>query len=201
MLDSFKTIVKRLYALAPKLKLIPPPSQRINKISIMFRVFNEKTWVEASLSSIKDFADEILIGDSGSTDGTLEIIQAFIENHPNLNIKLFDCRNLAFIEENNFLLHKTRFRWVMRWDGDQIAHTDGKNSILKLRKYLLSLDSNQYFGIILSYAHLFLDPFHLLKSLVGREMWVHTYHKDICFYLDPPLFSTQGVGAVFRLPL
>jgi glycosyltransferase involved in cell wall biosynthesis len=207
MLNFFKAIVRRLYALAPKLKLVPPPTQRPNGISVMFRVFNEKTWIEASLSSIKDFADEILIGDTGSTDGTLEIIQTFIENHPNLNIQLLDCRNLSFIEENNFLLHKTRYRWVMRWDGDQIAHTEGKNSILKLRKYLMALDSSQYFGIILSYPHLFLDPFHLHKSLIGREMWVHTYQKDICYYGDksrvfellwiPPYFQIRELTNYF----
>ena len=72
----------------------------------------------------------------------------------------------------------------MRWDGDQIAHTTGKNSIHRLKKYLLTLDPDYYYGISLSYPHIFLDPYHTTKALVGKEIWVHTYHKDVCFHTD-----------------
>ena len=195
-----KNLSRKLIASAyRRFKLVPPPSIRFNGISVMLPVLNEKTWIKTSLASIKNYVDEILIGDSGSTDGTLEEIKIFIEENPDLDVQFFDCKNMNFIEQQNFLLHKTRYRWVMRWMGDWIGHTSGKSSIQKVRKYILSLNPNRYYGFTIIFPNLFMDPFHVYA--INKEIWIHNYHKDVyrCYSNLPSPFEDLWLPNFFEI--
>ena len=65
---------------------------------------NEKTFIERFLESVQ-YADEIVLCDTGATDDTNDIIKKFIESHPNIRLKTFpihvspwrfdDARNTA----------------------------------------------------------------------------------------------------------
>ena len=54
------------------------------KVSFLVTYYNQEKYVEQSLNSIlaieKPFDWEILIGDDGSTDGTIDIIKRYIES-------------------------------------------------------------------------------------------------------------------------
>lgn len=62
------------------------------KISFIVTYYNQKDFVSKSLESILaqdlDCEFEILIGDDGSTDGTLDIVQSYLSQYPD-KIKLF----------------------------------------------------------------------------------------------------------------
>lgn len=62
------------------------------RVSFLVTYFNQKQYVKKSIESIlsinKDFEWEILVGDDGSTDGTLDEIQNYIDLYPD-RIKLF----------------------------------------------------------------------------------------------------------------
>ena len=45
------------------------------KVSVNIMTLNEERCIERCIRSIKNFADEIIVLDTGSTDKTLEIIQ------------------------------------------------------------------------------------------------------------------------------
>ncbi len=62
------------------------------KISFLVTFYNQEEFVKNNIESIlaieKDFDWEILIGDDGSTDNTVELVNKYISIYPN-NIKLF----------------------------------------------------------------------------------------------------------------
>ena len=53
------------------------------KVSFLVTYYNQQDYVEESMNSIlnikKEFDWEILVGDDGSTDGTLEKIEEFVK--------------------------------------------------------------------------------------------------------------------------
>lgn len=62
------------------------------KVSFLVTYYNQKEYVKSSLDSIltieKPCDWEIIIGDDGSTDGTIEVINSYIKKYPN-KIKLY----------------------------------------------------------------------------------------------------------------
>ena len=46
-----------------------------HKLTVLVRCKDERLNIRPCIESFRDIADEILIADSGSTDGTLEIVQ------------------------------------------------------------------------------------------------------------------------------
>jgi len=72
---------------------MPYVSNRTDKkLSIVTTVFNEAKNIESFLDSIRkqDFkADEIIIVDGGSTDGTCDLLQSYSQKYSELNLKIF----------------------------------------------------------------------------------------------------------------
>lgn len=166
-----------------KFKVKPPPTIRENGISVTIRVKNEAEWIKYCLLSFKDFADEIIIADNGSTDGSVELINDFIADHPEIKIKFYDRSADTYLEISNFVLQETRYRWVMRVDGDFIAKTSGKYNIAKLRRRILQLDPNIYYGIRLNIILLYIDFFHTHKEIPSsKEFYLFTYSPDLHCY-------------------
>lgn len=62
------------------------------KISFLITYYNQKEYVANSIESIlridKPCEWEILVGDDGSTDGTIDVVQKYIEKYPD-NIRLY----------------------------------------------------------------------------------------------------------------
>lgn len=82
-------------------------------ISAVVLTYNEEKNLEACLQSLKDFADEIFVVDSGSTDRTLDIARTFganIVSHP------FEY----YSQQRNWALFNLPIRneWVLNLDAD-----------------------------------------------------------------------------------
>mgnify|MGYP004598044527 CR=1 FL=1 len=62
------------------------------KVSFLVTYYNQKEYVKQSLDSIlaidKPCDWEILIGDDGSSDGTIEEVNTYVERYPD-NVKLY----------------------------------------------------------------------------------------------------------------
>ena len=188
---------RRLASNAPKLRLVPYPN-RPEGLSIIMRVKDEVDWITASITSIKDIADEIVIVDHGSTDGTYKILEEIISREKDL-IRLWQRSDLDLCSLSNFALDQTRFRWVFRWDGDMVAHTSGKYAISVLRDRLLSLDSRHYYVIYLCHINLSGDLFHQdSKEMVHIEEYIHMYSKA-AKYIHPGRFEAIKVPKYFRV--
>lgn len=150
-------------------------STRPQGISIYVRVKDERDWIAASIASVKGIADEIVVVDNGSTDGTFEILKnmAHLENG---RMKLWQKPKLYHADLSNFALEQTSFRWVFRWDGDMVAHTDGEHPIAELRARILGLNPHRYYLIYLRHINLAGDVFHQdPREMVHIEEYIHTF--------------------------
>ncbi|MFH1985703.1 MAG: glycosyltransferase [Pseudomonadota bacterium] len=168
-------------SLIPTIGIYHEALLRPHGISIYMRIKNEQDWISASISSVKGIADEIIIVDNGSTDGTYEILQDLAHSEKGL-IKLSKMPGLYHCDLSNYALEQTTFRWVFRWDGDMVAHTSGPCNIEKLRTRVLNLNSKRYYLIYLRYINLSGDLFHQdPQEMVHIEEYIHTYSKFATF--------------------
>jgi glycosyltransferase involved in cell wall biosynthesis len=182
---------------APTVGLTERPTRPVG-ISMIMRIKNEMDWIRPSVESIRYFADEILIVDNGSTDGTYEILEEMALAGKGL-IKLWRRPQLDLCDLSNFALAQTQFRWVFRWDGDMVAHTSGKYAISKLRDRILSLDARRYYLIYLRHINLSGDLFHQdSKEMVHIEEYIHTYSAQ-ARYIHPGRFEAIDIPKYFRI--
>ena len=91
-----------------------------SRISASLIVKDESKYIRLCLESIKDFVDEIVIVDTGSTDNTKEICKQYTD-------KIYDYKwNDSFADARNFALSKCTEDWIFRIDGDEEVPVDLK---------------------------------------------------------------------------
>lgn len=179
--NYFSRILRSFASSLPAMGLYQAAPQRPQGISIYMRVKDERDWIAASIASVKGIAAEIIIVDNGSTDGTYEILQALAHAEKGF-IKLSKRPELHHCDLSNFALERTSFRWVFRWDGDMVAHTDGEHPIAELRSRILALNPRFYYLIYLRHINLSGDLFHQdPKEMVHIEEYIHTFSESARF--------------------
>jgi glycosyltransferase involved in cell wall biosynthesis len=166
---------------APILGAVPPPN-RAQGLSAIVRVKDEETWLDASIRSIATVADEIVIGDNGSTDRTPEILRQ-LERELSDRVTVMRRPDLDIKDLTNLLIGRTRFRWVIRWDADFVARTDGARSIQRLREWLLSLDTRRHTFVYATMIELFGDLFHQRPDTALRDDCHCLTYSDILRYV------------------
>ncbi len=99
-------------------------------ISACIMAKNEEQNIGRCLNSIKDFCDEIILVDTGSTDNTVEIAKKYTDK------VYFFPWNGSFSDARNETLKYASSEWVFIIDADEEASENLKNNI---RDYLKSL--------------------------------------------------------------
>lgn len=85
-----------------------------DKISALIITYNEIGYIEKCLESVS-FADEILVVDSFSTDGTYE----YLLNHPKVRVIQNPFEN--FTAQKSFALKNAKNDWILFLDADEIV--------------------------------------------------------------------------------
>jgi len=96
-------------------------------LSVVIITFNEEKNIERCIRSVIDFADEILVVDSFSTDQTEAICRRYGVNVVKNTFK-------GHIEQKNWALSQSKFNHVLSLDADEAVSEELKDSILKIRK-------------------------------------------------------------------
>ncbi len=92
------------------------------KISALIITYNEIGYIEHCLQSV-DFADEIVVVDSYSTDGTYE----YLKQHPKVKVIQKPFEN--FTLQKSFALKQATNDWVLFLDADEIITPPLKKEI------------------------------------------------------------------------
>jgi len=93
--------------------------------SVYIVTLNCAAWLEATLKSVEDFA-EVIILDSGSQDQTYEIAQQF----PNTRISHQDWQGYA--GQKSLALALCSQEWVLNLDGDEVLSAELKAEIAQV---------------------------------------------------------------------
>lgn len=93
------------------------------KLSVLIITLNEERYIKSLLQDI-DFADEVIVVDSYSTDQTASIIQSFP------NVKLIQNQFLNYTSQRNFALDQAKNSWVLFIDADEQLTIDLKAEII-----------------------------------------------------------------------
>ena len=196
-INHLSRFLRKITSFAPLFNLVKP-SERPQGISIMMRVKDERDWIGPSIESIKPIADEIVVVDNGSKDGSYEIVQELAAEGKGL-IKHWQRPDLNHCDLSNFAHEQTSFRWILRWDGDMVAHTSGKYNILNLRNRILSLSAQRYYLIYLRHINLSGDLSHQdPKEQFHIEEYIHTFSSK-ARYIHPKRFEAIKVPRYYKV--
>ncbi len=95
-------------------------------LSIAIAVYNERKNLEACLASVQSIADEIVVVDGGSTDGTIEIAKKFTS-------KIIRTTNPPVFHINKQkALDACTGDWILQLDADEIIPESLKKEIIEV---------------------------------------------------------------------
>jgi glycosyltransferase involved in cell wall biosynthesis len=100
-----------------KLKKIP--------LSVYIITKNEIRRIERALASVADWVDEIVVVDSGSDDGTLEVVRKFTG-------RVYHKDFEGFGQQYTYAHGLTKNKWVMYIDGDEEVSPELRDEIIGL---------------------------------------------------------------------
>lgn len=103
------------------------------KISVVIITFNEERDIARCIASVKPVADDIVVVDSFSSDGTERIAR---ENGARFVQHAFE----GHIEQKNWAITQAEHPWVLSLDADEALDEELARSILEVKRGTLSAD-------------------------------------------------------------
>ena len=109
-----------------------------NLVSLAMIIKNEQDYLSRCLEGVKDFVDEIIIVDTGSTDSSKMIAAQYTD-------KIYDfnwCDDFAMAR--NFAFSKAKSKYIMWLDADDYISEENLFKLKNLRKNLIKSDVDVY---------------------------------------------------------
>jgi (heptosyl)LPS beta-1,4-glucosyltransferase len=153
------------------------------KISVVINTLNEEKNLPRALSSVKPFADEIIVVDMKSEDRTLEIAKK-------AGAKVYEHERTGYVEPaRNFAFSKTTNPWIFILDADEEIPKSLGEKLLKIAKnpradYFRIPRKNIVFGRWMRHSRWWPD-FNIRFFKKGYVSWNEVIHS---------VPMTQGVG-------
>ena len=98
-------------------------------ISVFVVTLNEEANIARCLNGVRDWADEIVVVDSGSHDRTVEIAQS-------LGARVVHHAWPGFLEQKNFALQQCLHPWVFNIDADEEVSPELHREMVELKPLL-----------------------------------------------------------------
>src|SRR3990167_4793209 len=96
-------------------------------LSVSIITYNEERIIEKTLNAIHNWVDQIVVVDSNSTDGTLNILEMF-------NVMIYREKWRGYSAQKNLAISKCTGNWILSLDADEIVAKELKDEILQIIK-------------------------------------------------------------------
>jgi glycosyltransferase involved in cell wall biosynthesis len=182
--------------------------KKYNKVSVIIPVYNEIRFIERTLNSVLGEADEIILSDNASTDGTSDICQRYASIYP--EIKYFRGEETRNANDNfQFAINKSTGEYIYIIGGhDMLSRGSIKkmaeildrddSAVMVYPKYIIKLHADYTFMAFHHYDEFGNDlesdsPFQRVRSLIknigkgGHGSWAFLYalyRQDVFEKLD-----------------
>ena len=98
------------------------------KLSVCLATYQEAKNIHFALDSVIDFADEVVVVDGGSTDGTVAILQSY-----GPKVRIISTTNKPMFHINKQMaLDAARGEWILQLDADEEITTEMRDEILQI---------------------------------------------------------------------
>lgn len=157
-------------------------------VSLCMIVKNEERVLARCLTSIADLMDEIIIVDTGSTDGTKQIAAAFTD-------KIYDFAWIGdFSAARNFAFSKAGMEYIYSADADEVLDEKNREAFRRLKTTLLpEIEIVQmYYANQLSYGTIYNFDRELRPKLFKRLRtfrWQGAIHEQVG--LAPVIYDSE----------
>lgn len=167
------------------------------RLSIIIPAYNVAQWIEATVQSISRsegidlITVEVVVVNDGSTDNTAQVVEAYIERHPEMNIRLISQKNQGVSVARNKGLHEAKGEYVWFVDGDDMLTPFAIRSMFDIMDQYAGVDviktrlprmfsNEQEIGnltevhdkpITCAPTELFNEPYSGLYIYHGRHIW------------------------------
>ena len=101
---------------------MPDPSPRL-PLSVSIVCCDNASTIERCVASVSGWVSEIVAVDSGSTDGTLEILRSHAE------VRVVEQPWLGYVKQKQFALEQCTQPWVLHLDSDESVEPDLRQAI------------------------------------------------------------------------
>jgi glycosyltransferase involved in cell wall biosynthesis len=138
------------------------------KISAVIITYNEELFIEKCLASLEGVADEIIVVDSFSTDGTEEKCKKY-------NVRFIKHAFEGYRDQKNYALQFATYKHILSLDADEALSDELKKSILAAKDnwqydgYLFNRRNN-YCGTWIKYSEWYPDR-QLRLFFVDHGAW------------------------------
>lgn len=141
------------------------------KISVIIPTFNVEDLIEGAIQSV-DWADDILVVDSFSTDRTVEIAQQ-------CGARAVQHKYVYSAKQKNWAIPLAKHEWVLLLDSDEIVTDKLKKCLLKL---ITSKEIEKFDGFGIARKHYFFGKF--LRFGGRYPLYNIRFFRKSCRYED-----------------
>lgn len=111
-------------------------------ITVLIPCKDELLNIEACIASVQGVADEILVADSGSTDGTLELLRR------RSDVRVIEREYRCWSDFNNWAIPQASHEWVLLVDADERVSPELAAEIRRIKETELASTSFDAFSMV-----------------------------------------------------
>lgn len=136
----------------------------MDKVWAHVLVKNEARFVWYSVQSVLPFVDKVLIYDTGSTDGTIKILDTIVHTNEKVIFKKINPEHFDEQRVRQQMLDETQAEWFVVVDGDEIWWNDSIKKVVETIKH----DRHHYESIVVSTVNPVGDIYHYQEKQAGN---------------------------------
>ena len=144
----------------------------MQKLSAVIITFNEEQRIAQALESVK-WCDEIVVVDSFSTDGTVEICKKYS------NCEVYTNTFLGYGAQKQYAVSLASNKWVLSIDADEVITEKLSNEI----RIILSQPSIKYSGFLIPRTLVFMGKIFVAGREYKKKI-LRLFNKDLLNFND-----------------